>query len=196
MMLIEQTEVPEAALPVGALKEHLRLGTGFSVDQLQDSVLIGFLRAAMAAIEGRISKILITRDFELTLRAWEDPVIQQLPVAPIQFINQVLLVETDGTTTPQADTTWRFEPDSVRPRLVGRSSLPALPSGGHVQIRFVAGYGAAFTDIPADLRQAVLMLAAHYYEYRDATSLADGCMPFGVTSLISRYRPIRLGLGA
>ena len=41
-----------------------------------------------------------------------------------------------------------------------------------------------------------MLLASHYYEYRDETALSQGCMPFGVTSLIARYRPIRLGLGA
>jgi uncharacterized phiE125 gp8 family phage protein len=38
-------------------------------------------------------------------------------------------------------------------------------------------------------------LAAHYYEYRDETSLARGCMPFGVQSLIERYRSMRLFAG-
>jgi uncharacterized phiE125 gp8 family phage protein len=40
------------------------------------------------------------------------------------------------------------------------------------------------------------MLAAHFYEYRHETALGSGCMPFGVTSLIERYRPLRLSLGA
>ncbi len=63
MMLVEETTVPQAAIPVAQFKEHLRLGTGFSDDGLQDVVLEGFLRAAMAAIEGRIGKILIEREF-------------------------------------------------------------------------------------------------------------------------------------
>ena len=63
-------------------------------------------------------------------------------------------------------------------------------------IGFVAGFGAAWGDVPADLRQAVLMLATHYYEYRHDTSLSSGCMPFGVTSLLERYRPVRLHMGA
>ena len=43
-----------------------------------------------------------------------------------------------------------------------------------------------------DLAQAVLLLAAHYYEYRDETSLSAGCMPFGATSLLARYVTPRL----
>jgi uncharacterized phiE125 gp8 family phage protein len=36
------------------------------------------------------------------------------------------------------------------------------------------------------------MLAAHYYEYRHEMGLSGGCMPFGVSSLIERYRTVRL----
>jgi uncharacterized phiE125 gp8 family phage protein len=63
MMLIEETTVPDAALPVAEFKAHLRLGTGFGDDALQDPVLRSFLRAAMAAIEARTGKVLITRPF-------------------------------------------------------------------------------------------------------------------------------------
>ena len=62
-------------------------------------------------------------------------------------------------------------------------------------VAFGAGYGASWSEIPADLAQAVMLLAAHYYEFRNETSLSEGCMPFGVTSLIERYKPIRLGGG-
>ncbi len=52
-----------------------------------------------------------------------------------------------------------------------------------------------WSEVPPDLQQAVFMLGAHYYEYRHETSLSDGCMPFGVTSLIERYRTVRIGMG-
>jgi uncharacterized phiE125 gp8 family phage protein len=43
--------------------------------------------------------------------------------------------------------------------------------------------------------QAALMLAAHYYDNRHDTALGPGCMPFGVTALLERYRPLRLSAG-
>ena len=64
--------------------------------------------------------------------------------------------------------------------------------GGTVRIGFDAGMADQFDGLNADLRQAVMLLAAHYYEYRDDTGLSAGCMPFGVTSLIERYRNLRL----
>lgn len=49
-MLIEKAQIADADLPVDAFKAHLRQGTGFTVDSLQDAVLAGFLRAAISAI--------------------------------------------------------------------------------------------------------------------------------------------------
>ena len=82
-----------------------------------------------------------------------------------------------------------------RPKLrsVG-SCLPAVPEAGEALVGFTAGFGI-WSDVPADLQQAVFLLAAHYYEYRDETALGRGCMPFGVTSLLDRFRPMRLGFG-
>ncbi|MEY2961928.1 MAG: hypothetical protein RLZ60_1758, partial [Pseudomonadota bacterium] len=70
MMLVEQTTVPLAALPVAEFKGHLRLGSGFADDGLQDGVLVAALRAAIAAIEARTGKILIQRDFSWTVYRW------------------------------------------------------------------------------------------------------------------------------
>lgn len=47
-----------------------------------------------------------------------------------------------------------------------------------------------YGDAPADLQQAILMLAAHWFENREA-SLADGTLnevPLGYRELVSTYR--------
>jgi uncharacterized phiE125 gp8 family phage protein len=196
MMLIEETTVPDSALPVAEFKAHLRLGTGFGEDSLQDPVLRSFLRAAIAAVEARTGKILITRSFNWTLTTWRDSAGQVLPVAPVAAITQVDLIDRAGVVNTLDVETYRLEKDSQRPKLrpIG-SALPWVPQSGAVEIHFEAGYGAGWRDIPADLAQAVLLLAAHYYEFRNETSLSTGCMPFGVTSLIERYKVMRLYAG-
>lgn len=196
MILVEETQVPETALPVDALKRHLRLGSGFAEDDVQDPVLGSFLRAALAAIEARCSKALISRSFVMTLGAWRDPQAQILPVAPVQAITALTLVDSYGASTDIDSGRYRLEQDAFTPWLRPTSGcLPDIPASGSAEIRFTAGYGPGFYDLPADLQQAVLLLAAHYYEYRDETALGQGCMPFGVTALMARYRPVRLGLG-
>lgn len=193
MMLVEETMVPQSALPVMRFKDHLRLGSGFSDDGLQDEVLEAFLRAAIAAIEARTGKILIEREFSWVLHRWRALERQALPVAPVRAIVEVTLRDSEGDDVAVPPSQWRLEPDMQRPCLVALgTSLPRVPFAGAVRIGFLAGFGPEWTDLPADLAQAVLMLAAHYYEYRHETALGSGCMPFGVTALIERYRTVRL----
>lgn len=196
MMLIEETAIADAALPVDQFKAHLRLGTGFAEGNVQDEVLNGFLRAAIAAIEARTGKVLIERDFSWSLNGWRDPAGEVLPVAPVVSVAAITLTDAAGTDTVVDAEAYRLERDMQRPRLrpVG-ACLPKVQTGGSVKIAFTVGMATDWGELPADLGQAVLLLAAHYYEYRDETALGAGCMPFGVTSLIQRYRTVRFGAG-
>lgn len=196
MMLNEETTVPDAALPVEEFKAHLRLGSGFGNDTVQDAVLVSFLRAAIAAVEARTGKVLIERDFTLSIGALAAADAVVLPVAPVVAVSGVSLVNRTGAETDVAADAYWLERDAHRPRVRSVAhSLPTIPAAGAMYISFAAGFGMAWSDIPADLAQAVMLLAAHYYEFRNETTLSEGCMPFGVTSLIERYKPIRLGGG-
>ncbi|WP_371227049.1 head-tail connector protein [Roseovarius sp. 2305UL8-3] len=193
MMLIEETAVPQAALPLAEFKTHLRLGTGFADDDIQDPVLESFLRAAMAAIEARTGKILIARSFSWTLTIWRDPTGQALPVAPVNEITSLTLRNRADEEEVVASDHYLLEKDMQRPVLrPAGSMLPMVPPGGTAEVQFEAGMSARWGELPADLGQAVLLLAAHYYEYRHETAHGDGSMPFGVSSLIERYRTVRL----
>jgi uncharacterized phiE125 gp8 family phage protein len=196
MMLSEVTPVPDTALPLEAFKAHLRLGTGFGEDDLQDSVLTGFLRASLAAIENRTGKALLQRGFLWVITGWRRQDWATLPLAPVVALTSATLFDAEGDPSTLATETFWVEPDSQQPRLHPRAgSLPRLESGARLEITLTAGMGASWQDLPHDLAQAVLMLAAHYYEYRDDTALHGGCMPFGVVSLIDRYRQLRISAG-
>lgn len=197
MMLIEETTVPDGALPVEAFKAHLRLGTGFDADDVQDALVRSFLRAAMAAVEARTGKALIARAFSWSVTGWRGVDAQVFPVAPVVAVSAVARVARDGVETVVDGAAYWVERDMQQPRLraVG-AALPSVPAGRAVKVSFVAGFGPDWASLPGDLAQAVLMLAAHYYEYRNDTGLSDGCMPFGVSSLIERYKAVRIGFGA
>ena len=195
MNLVETGSIAVAALPLAELRAHLRLGTGFGEDSLQDGVLEGFLRAAIAGVEAQIGKVLIARDFVQTIDQWTGEAQHVLPMAPVRLILQVALRRSSGAEEVVASDRYWLQADMHRPKLrsVG-SCLPVVPERGEALVGFTAGFGI-WSDVPADLQQAVFLLAAHYYEYRDETALGRGCMPFGVTSLLDRFRPMRLGFG-
>lgn len=193
MLLVEETAPAQAALPVAGLRNHLRMGSGFELveDATEDAALAGFLRAAIATVEARTGKVLLTRVFRLRLEDWRDPMGQPLPLAPALSVESVELTDRAGAVTPVPPARWRLVPDNQRPVLAPvAGSLPSVPAGGHVTVRFTAGFGTDWDDVPADLAQAVMMLAARYYEDRgfDGSQLA---LPHGVSALIDRWRAVR-----
>ncbi len=192
MVLVELTSLDLSALPMEAFRAHLRLGTGFADDAIQDEVLESYIRAAMAAIEARLGKALIIRDFRLQLTGWTNGGHQAFPVAPVQAVTSVVVLDRFGAPNVVAPERYDLEPDTHRPHLVAAgSAFPTVTSGGSVEIVFEAGFGADWDAVPSDLRQAVFLLAAHYYENRRDTSGSSGLMPFGVMMLLEPHRNIR-----
>ena len=192
MMLFEETQVPSAALPLQEFKDHLRLGTGFSDAGAADGYLEELLRAALAAVEVRTGKALFARAFRWSVSAWREVDAQALPVAPVSMILSVAVADRAGTETAIDAERYYLEKDSQRPRLRSTgATLPAIPTGGTAEIRLTAGFGPGWGDIPVELRQAVLLIAAGYFERRHEEGAEPGAMPFGVMALIERWRTVR-----
>lgn len=192
-MLHEDTSVPVALLPLQAMRDHLRLGTGFAEDGLQDGLIEAYLRAAIAVIEGRTGKALLQRVFRLVLDDWRDPAAQALPISPVRSVISVTLTDGAGGATLLDAGLYRLIADLHRPRLAPKGPLlPAVPAAGQVVLVFTAGFGPAWGDVPADLRQAVMLLAADLYERRDEMGLREQGLPFAILSLIERWRTVRM----
>ncbi len=196
MILVEETTLADGALPVAELRAYLRLGTGFDLadDGDENRALAGFLRAAMATIEGRTGKVLLRRDYRLVLQDWRDPCGQPLPMAPVGRVDAVQIEAADGSLRTLPPESWRLVEDVMRPLIRPRgAALPDVPDGGSAVIRFTAGFADEWALVPADLAQAVLMLAARYYE--DRGQEAGRALPMGVSALIERWRAVRVLAG-
>ena len=197
MMLVEETAPATAALPVAELRAHLRLGSGFELaaEASEDAALAGFLRAAIAAVEARTGKVLLTRRFRMRIEDWRDAEAQPLPLAPVLSVESVVIDDGYGlaTTLPAADL--RLVPDNQRPLLRPAGALlPVVPDRGFVTIVFTAGFGASWSAVPPDLAQAVILLAAQYYEDRGSQGLG-AALPMAVAALIERWRQVRTLVG-
>lgn len=197
MMLTELTTVPGAALPVQALKDHLRLGSGFADDGMQDGLIEGYLRAAMAVIEGRTAKALLARQYKLVLEDWRQGDAQPLPLAPVSAVLSVKVIDAQGAETVLGPDRWRLVADMARPKLAAVGVLlPVVPEDGRAEVIFEAGFGAGWSAVPADLAQAVLLLAAGFYENRHEAEDRPGGLPHAVQALIERWRTVRILGGA
>lgn len=193
MDLTVLTPPDPAALPVAGFRAQLRLGTGFADDAAQDAELAGFLSAAVAVVEARTGKALLTRGLRLILPGWRWADAQALPVAPVSAITAVAMRDRDGAATPVDAGRYRLRTDRHRPQIMAAGVvLPQIPQGGQVEIDFTAGFGPDWADIPPELAQAVLLLAADYHAARSGER-PD--MPGAVAGLIAAWQPVRVTAG-
>lgn len=197
MYLTEISAVPDVVLPLAALKQHLRLGTGFSDDDLMDDVLMSALRSAVASIEKRTGKALFQRDYLCILLGWQHVDYQTLPIAPVESVSAVVTKSRNDDVVADLAGDVRLTKDAQRPRLASlRATLPAIPVDGSVEITLTAGFSADWDGLKPDLQQAVLMLAGFNYEHRMPDTTGDTAWPAPVASLLSPYLTVRLFEGA
>ena len=127
----------------------------------------------------------------MQLDDWRDRLGQTLPLAPVVTVDRIEIDDGAGTVTTLQPDGWRLLPDMQRPTILPAGViLPNGPRRGFLTITFTAGFGDTWASVPADLSQAVLMLATRYYEDRSFEGSANA-MPFGVSALIERWRQIR-----
>ncbi len=182
-----------AALPVAAFRAQLRLGTGFADVASLDAELAGFLAAAVAVIEARTGQALLARTLRLRLDGWRWLDAQALPVAPVTAVVAVRLVSADGAVALVAADRWRLKADRLRPQILATGAmLPMVPPGGVAEIDFAAGFGPSWASVPADLSQAVLLLAAEHF---NARSGVRPDLPPAVAGLLAAWEPVRLTAG-
>lgn len=176
----------ETPVDVALLKEHLRLS---SSDQA--NVLPLYLDAAVAWVETYTGRPLMRQTWRVTLPAFPDRT--WLPyAAPFVAISSVAYYDTANALQTLASSVYTVpadeEPASVR--LAYAQTWPSVyDREDAVSVTYTVGATAA-TDVPAPLRQAVLLLAGHFYENREAVlvSAISKEMEFTVTALCAPYR--------
>lgn len=116
----------------------------------------------------------------------------ELPRSPVQSIVSVAVSKADGTATTLAATS-DFDQDlATEPALLTlrQGWVQSLSPGGHLSVRFVAGYGDDPKAVPATIRLAVKWLVAFLYENRGD---AGGEMPSFVKDLLWLDRLVTFG---
>lgn len=190
---------PPAAEPVSLaeVKAHLR------VDLPDEDALISALAvAARQAVEARGGLALIAQAWRFALDA--PPEVEfapfgaagvgdiALPLSPVASIDAVSVVDIAGVAAPVDPALYETAVGAT-----GRvRALSPWPAPGHkldgVTVDFTAGYADA-ASVPDALKQAVLLLAAHFYENRErAQAERIYSIPDAVDALVAPYRRVRL----
>ena len=179
MAMREVAPVEASELPLAELTAHLRLGTGFADEGLEAPAVERACRAALAAVESRTGRALIARDF--VWRMWSSP-RNGVAIAPLVPIVEVSSVELVRGGERIAVSGWSATGDALH-------GAPLVPMGGTAEVSLTAGMGA-WAELPPDLAEAVLLIAAALYEARGG---AAPDVPETAHRLIAPWRRLRIG---
>ena len=177
-------------ISIAEAKAHLRIDTN------AEDILIGSLiLTSRLHIEAALGLALITQSWQLTLDAFPAGNALPLPLHPISAVTAISITGSDATvaTLPTAATLF----DTGPPARIVRTgpSWPIITAAANaIAISFTAGFGPTPSDIPAPIRQAMLLLVAHWYEHRDPIEIGepDTAIPKAVSELLKPYRRPRV----
>lgn len=180
---------PPAIEPVtlAEAKAHLRVD-----HDDEDTLIEGIIAAASAHFDGQgvLGRAMITQSWATWVR--NSPGVVTLPVGPFQTLTSVEYYDADNSL--QTDAVGNYEVRlsgdfvTVQPK-AGFAWPGAYSRPDAIKITYVAGFGDAGTDVPASIRQAMLLTIGHWYENREAVT--DGTpkeLPMAVNALIGVER--------
>ena len=161
-----------------------------------DATISALIAGARIHIEAHPRRALMTQSWRLTRDVW--PGSGRLPLlpAPLRTLLAVRVFRADGTA--QLLDPAGFGIDRIAAPAVLTFERGALPAPGRIaggiELDIEAGYGAAASDVPEPLRQAIRLLVAHWYENRAliAASGEVARVPYSVAGLIAPSRVISL----
>lgn len=173
---------------LGEAKAHLR------VAHTDEDQLIGTLiAAARREIEARTGLALVEQAWTVYRDDWPDNGVIDLPLAPLKSVDELATYSDDDVKSTVDPAHYYVDAASRPPRLLLRGSrVWARPGriGNGVAISVTAGFGPNADDVPESLRQAMLVLVAHWYDHRgDSRPPAP---PLTVDALLRPFREARL----
>lgn len=189
MTLIRTVDPSAEPVTLVEVKAHLRLDHAS-----EDDLLAGLIRAAREELERATGLALLEQSWRLLLDRWPDNGRVALALHPVREILSVTVFGADGEAAVVDPADYQADILSRPARLHFDTAAEPLRRMNGIEIDFAAGFGEAGTDVPDLLRRAILILVAHWYEFRTSFGPADQPVsyPAGYERMISGYRARRL----
>ena len=197
-MATVQTSAPAVEpLTLADVKMHLRVDSND-----EDPLLQSLIMTARLHIEVALGLALVAQTWSCFFDRW--PPAQNtaaealvLPLSPVKSVDAIRVYADDGTYAALPVAGFAIDLAGSRTRVVRRFDTQ-VPAPGRrlngIEIAITAGFGATPADVPAPIRQALLLLVAHWYEHRDPGEIGsvEARVPAAVSTLLAPYLPVRL----
>lgn len=167
MSLVQATAPGAEPVSRDEAKAHCHIEADFTED---DDLIDALIASARESCEAMTRRQLIEATYELRLSGFPDCDFIELPKPPLVSIESIEYIDWDGITQTLSTDVYEADPYTTPGRAIlkyGQDWPVTRDQRNAVVISFTAGYGEAGADVPALLRQGMLMRIAHWYENRE-----------------------------
>lgn len=162
-------------------------------DVAEDGLIATLIGAARLHVEGVTGQALLAQSWRVVLDAWPADREVRLPVSPFMALSEITAYDAAGLGHEVPLAQFMREPDRLLlPATV--AGMPVLRERQGLEIDYVAGFGTEPGEVPADIRQALLLLVGYWFEHRDAVIVAGSgaVVPSGFDRMVAGYKRVRL----
>lgn len=187
LAIINPSEVKPITLP--QIKQHLRVD-----HNEEDQYLLDLLDGAVAHVEATIGQALIFK----TVRQYVDQIPASrsvvLEVSCVKSIEAIRGFDTSGNANIFSPEEYHLDNRMNIPAVIFNTSISYDNFYNGIEIDLVTGFGATGVDVPSNITRAILVLIAHWYEFRGAIPLGDqlSLIPEGIDTLLAPVRRVKL----
>lgn len=161
-----------------------------------DTLLTSMLAAAVEHVDGYtgiLGRCLINQTWRVSFRTWKP--YFYLPFPDVSSVSSVKYFDVDNVEQTVSSSLYQLvETDNASfVRFTDDFPDPALYDDrlDAIRIDFVAGYGAASSNVPEAIKAAIMMIAAQWYQNPEAAlPQTFQELPNGAQALLAPYRRI------
>lgn len=203
MGLIIATPPSTEPVSLAEAKRQCRVHTS---DTTYDAEIQAYLNAAISHLDGPdgvLQRALEPQTWDLFLDEFSDTI--ELPLRPVISVDTILYYDTDGIQQGVNEDSYTVDLASESAWVVPNSDFSwpeTQDSINAVQIRFTAGYegeldsGSYVSATPDAIRQAILLLVAHWFSHRSAVEMVSSGdlvnVPLAFDALVGPYKRLIL----
>ncbi len=175
------------------MKSFARVGT-----TADDGLITSLIKASRQWCEQFTGRVFVFQTWRLWVSCAPRKREILLPRAPLASITQILSYDEQDQSSEWDTDNVTVDTAHIPGRIVLKESFvwPQFQrSANSMMIDYVAGYGSAGTDVPEALKIAIMQLAIHWYENREAVLANESAyrVPLTVEALLQSYRIYNVG---